>query len=208
MSDMKISLDETQVNALRDALRPPPRHWWESDNLLRLAQVVALLIGGGWMLTQFLWYQRDEIELKQKELAQSVRLRELEVEISGLKRTREARELASLATSRYEVAPSLEARMLRRMGNHMSLYEVTYSVKLENNSGEQFESSLWVLDYFVGTLKAGEDGATFLKPRGAPSGRWNPGSGIPGAVKWVLAGTDASVFSQAARVSNGVWHDY
>ena len=208
MGDIKVSLDDSQLSALRDALKHPPEHFWQSDNLLRLAQVFTLVIGGAWVLTQFLWYQRDEIELKQKELSQSVRLKELEFELDKIKRDREAYEFSSLTASRFDVAPSLQAKMLRRIGNGLSLYEVTYSISLENNSGEKFESSLWVLEYFIGTVKEEDEKSISMKPIGMPASRIFPAIKQEGAAKWRSAGSYASVFSEAVKDVESLFKDY
>jgi len=199
MSDIKISLDESQVAVLQEALKRPPEHFWQSDNLLRLAQVVTLVIGGAWVLTQFLWYQRDEIELKQKEVSQSIRIKELELEIFQIKRSRDSYELTSLMSSRVDIVPLLEAKLLRRLANGLSLYEVIYSVSLANNSGDDFESSFWILEYFTGVIKDDQDRGIFIRPLGFPVSRVSPGTSQPGAIRWSPAGSDASVFSEAVE---------
>lgn len=198
MSDIKISLDESQVAALQEALKRPPERFWQSDNLLRLAQAVTLVIGGAWVLTQFLWYQRDEIELRQQEISQSIRVKELELELFQIKRSRDSYELTSLMSSRVDVVPSLEAKLLRHLENGFSLYAVTYSVSLENNSGEGFESSLWVLEYFLGAIKDDQDRGMFIKSFGFPVSRVTPGTAQSGAIQWKHAGSDASVLAEAA----------
>jgi len=86
--------------------------------------------------------------------------------------------------------------MVRHIDANKALYEVTYSVEVENNSDEKFESSLFVLDYFLGTMEVDDDRATFVKPLGIPPGRWNM-KGQPGFVRWKAAGHYSSITSDA-----------
>jgi len=103
MGDIKISLDDSQLSTLSEVLKRPSEHFWRSDNLLKLAQILTLVIGGGWVLTQFVLFQRDEIQLKLQELTHSVRIKELELELTKIKRDRDTHELASMMSSHPEV---------------------------------------------------------------------------------------------------------
>jgi hypothetical protein len=209
MTDIRISLDESQLLGLREALIRPSPSFWQSEGLLRVAQVLALAVGGCWVLIQFLLYQRDEIQLKREELTQSVKLKELEVQLSDLKRARDTHDLATLTTYRFSDEANIEVRRLGSAGAEKSMFEVTYSITLKNIADESFEVSLWVLDYFIGVVdKNLAKSAAFVKPISWPSNRWNPGIVPEGAVKWTKAGSQGAITAVAEGHIASPWNDY
>jgi hypothetical protein len=191
MSEIKLSFDEEQLEKLHQALKHAPQPFWQSENLLRVTQVLALVLGGSWVLIQFLLYQREEIQLKRDELAQSVKLK--------------GHELSSLTTYRFSLEPSIKAKRLGSADKEYSLYEVNYSLILKNVSSEQFEASLWVLDYFIGEEKKLEKPGLSVRPVGYPAGRWNPSGGLDGAIQWKAVGSEGAIFAAALGKITEPW---
>jgi hypothetical protein len=206
---MKIFVDSRQLSEVLKALKRPKGPGWSSQDVLSIAQALALVVGGCWVLIQFLLYQRDEIQLKQAELTQSVRLKEMELELSKIKRSREEHELNSLTTYRVSIDTDikinqarfdskLDKRAKKQVAAPSGLYDVLYSAIVKNVSDEEFELSLWVLDCYVGQPKSEFYEADYLmRPIGVPAGRWNPGDNIVGVMDWKLTGSVSSVFGDA-----------
>jgi hypothetical protein len=198
LTETKISFDDRQITEIREALKHPSQPFWQSESLLRLVQALALVVGGCWVLIQFILYQRDEIQLKQDELRQSIRIKEMEVKLDELKRSRATHELASLTTYRFSVDRKIKVKRIAGGDPKNPIYEVNYSVSLKNVSDEQFEASLWVLDYFIGLPdQEVKKSPVVMKPVGTPSGRWNPSGGTDGSIRWKPVGSMGAVFAAA-----------
>jgi hypothetical protein len=178
-----------------------------SDNFLRAVQVLALVVGGVWVFVQFIWYQRDEIKLKDRELAASIQIKSLEVRLNELQKLRNEHEVAQLTTYRSSVKTSLKAEMLKSGKVGGAQFNANYSVNIANTSDETFEVSLWVLDFYIGTPKEFDKVGRSVGPIGFPADRWDPGSASKGAVNWQGVGSSGAILPAAIGKIQKPW-DY
>lgn len=207
MSELKILLDDDQVDRLRSSLSRPPASIWSSDNLLRVVQILAIVVGGCWVLVQFLLYQRDEIALRRMDLVQSVELKRMESELSDLKLARSAHEVNALTTYRFKETGDLSAIKIEDLGDGNSLYKVTYSTSIENTSNAEFEVSLWILDSFIGIVSEQLlESSQFVEAIGFPADRWNPGANLKGAVIWKAVKSIGTIYPEAIGKIASPWN--
>jgi hypothetical protein len=206
---MKISIENRQLAEFLKAVRRPTDTSWRAEKLLNVVQVLALVVAGFWVLVQFILYQRDDIQLKQAELRESLKLKKIEADIGDLKRSRTSQELAAMMTYR----PLVDTKIMVKganLGNKLDeqtrkqadkpyiFYYVDYVASIKNISDVEFEVSLWVLDYFLGLPKQELNGTdSLMQPVGSPASRWNPNDATKGIIDWKLTGSVGGIYAPA-----------
>ena len=204
--DVKLSLNEEHVQRIEQALSRPPTRFWQSDNLLRAAQILALVIGGSWVLIQFLLFERSKIALENKVLEADIAAKESLQRQSLIDEERKSVELVGLKTYRFRAERSIAPTFVNQLDEKTALYNVHYQIKVTNESNVPLEISMWVLDYFTGELsKELQHSTSFIAPIGYPENRWNSGSATSGAVVWKRVGSNGAIFSEAFGNIQPTW---
>ena len=145
--DVSLSLNEEQFTRLKKELvdaRPP---FWKSEALLRTVQILAIVVGGCWVLIQFLLYERGKIELETKKVTAEIEESELRAQLNEIKKEKDKFNLTSLKTYRVDYSQDIQVEYLEKLDDVYSLFKLTADFKIKNTSKTEFELSLWVLDY-------------------------------------------------------------
>lgn len=135
--------------------------------------------------------------LRDEELRRGVELQKQDIELKRLQQQRAEHEIAFDGQYRYGRDFKVTSTKMRDLNDEYAEYKVEYYAAITNKSTVMFEISLVAIDYFVGVPKPTESDTIFVAPIGAPSNRWNNGSGTSGAIDWRLAGSTGSILSTA-----------
>lgn len=206
--DVRVSLDNGQASDLRTALAKPSPSFWTSDALLRTIQVIAIVVGGCWVLIQFVLFERDRIQLENSRIVAETAANESQARLQGVEEKQRSLELTAAQTYGFELKRDANVVESRRIDDKSALYVIRYSAEITNKSAATFEMSLWVLDYYTGALRSDLQKATsFVEPIGFPADRWNSGSATGGAVVWERVGSVGAIFPNAQGGIASPW-DY
>jgi hypothetical protein len=197
--DLRISLDEQQAEQLQKVISRPAQSFWRSDALLRTVQTVAVVLGGCWVLVQFVLFQREQTQL-------DIEKTRLQVRLQSIEEKQRSADLVASQTYRFSAERSLSASYRQHLDSRADLYTVTYRLKVTNQSTVPFELSLWVLDWFHGEVRPElKKRPTFVEQIGYPANRWNPGSQTGGAVSWTQVGSTGSISAEAIGSIASPW---
>lgn len=196
--DIKISLSEENTKILEKALHKSPTPFWKSDKLFLAIQAVALVVGGCWVLVQFIVFERDKISLDAQHLKAQIELARLEAEKGTIQAQQMTLDLNNDKNRKFKAERSIEPAFVKRLDDNTALYNLTYYIRVTNESKQPLEVSMWVLDYFTGKPSNNlEELAEFISPIGYPENRWNTRSDTDGSVAWTRTGSHGAVFSAA-----------
>ena len=229
MKQGKIVFDDGQIKKMASALRRPSGPTWSVDRILQVIQVLAVVIGGCWVLFQFLVFERESLALANQakslsnDLARltlelqrahaSLRTEELKhsVELGRLQALRASQSVRYSDRQSFKTVTTLGAKKVQDLVEDMVLYEVEYSLKIENLSEKPLEVSAWVLDCDLAHLpQIGAQPASMLPVSrlGHPADRWHPLSGAdPEGLSWKRVGTYSAIFSEAQGKISEPWDD-
>lgn len=141
--------------------------------------------------------QRD---LRQLELERTVQLREQEVEIKRLERTKLSNEIDR--TGQYQVSHELSIRpqKVRDIGSNSELHEVKLRIDFANNSQVIIKVPMVIVEFYIGTVKQDSSKAVATaSPLGSPGNLWGA-EASEGTVDWVRAGRMGSILSDVAYI--------
>jgi hypothetical protein len=196
--EVKVSLDEQQMAQLQSTLAKPSPTFWKSDAFLRTVQAIAIVVGGCWVLVQFVLFERTRLELELNKSAADLEKTRLQTRLDMIEEQKRSLELVSSKTYRFSAQRTVETTYLRPLDSKTALYEVEYSMTVTNQSAVSFNMSLWVLDYFIGDVRENlQKKSAFIEPVGYPQNRWNLGSATGGAVEWRRVGSRGGMYAAA-----------
>jgi hypothetical protein len=208
MQEDRIVFDDAQIKELAAAFKRPAGPTWSTDRILQLVQALAIILGGCWVVFQFLAFERESLVAEGER--QALRTQELKhsVELKHLEAQRTAQGVQYANRQGFKSVTDLQAKLIEHSVDGMNLYEVSYALEIENISGKVFEISAWVLDYHLGELPASlarSNSKPDVARLGHPASRWSPGSADPDGLAWRLVGTYSAILPLATGQITDPW---
>lgn len=126
---------------------------------------------------------------RKTELKQSLELKQLEIQASRLNEEKQRLDIDAITNNRFQDTVTITPTYKRTLNEQFSLFEVNYHIDLKNLSTQTLEVTLWVLDYYIGTLPTDiQRPQAFIAPLGLPPVRWGRGQ-VLGIREWKKLGS-------------------